>query len=180
MNDAPFNALRNEVGTCRRCPLAETRLHAVFGEGPERNAGRPCGGGPRAKEDESGRPFVGLLGTFAGRTAGGGQASQGEAVHHEHREVPPSRKTAFLQKRRRPPAARSLLRSCGIRPRLVITAGNAPTRALLGTGDNDAARTFTCVWEGMELSVLPLFHPSYLLRNRGRAEGSRSHAGRHP
>lgn len=54
-----WEALREECLACRRCVLAETRNHVVFGEGVP-NAEILCiGEGPGEQEDLSGRPFVG-------------------------------------------------------------------------------------------------------------------------
>lgn len=175
MNDAPFNALRNEVVACERCPLAETRLHAVFGEGPERTPVVLVGEAPGAKEDESGRPFVGLSGRLLSELLEeAGLPREKLFITNTVKCRPPENR---LPSKAETAACRPFLAAQlrHIRPRLVITAGNAPTRALLGTKEGITTlrgRLHTCVWEGMELSVLPLFHPSYLLRNRERAEGS--------
>lgn len=54
-----WESLREECLNCRRCALADTRNHVVFGEGPE-NAEVMCiGEGPGEQEDLTGRPFVG-------------------------------------------------------------------------------------------------------------------------
>ncbi len=175
MHDAAFNEMRKEVETCARCPLAATRSLAVFGEGPESTPAVLVGEAPGAKEDESGRPFVGLSGRLLSELLEeAGLPREKLFITNTVKCRPPENR---LPSRAETAACRPFLAAQlrRIRPRLVITAGNAPTRALLGTKEGISAlrgRLHTCVWEGMELSVLPLFHPSYLLRNRGRAEGS--------
>lgn len=49
---------------CRKCPLHETRRHAVPGEGPLDARCMFIGEAPGAREDEVGRPFVGQSGRF--------------------------------------------------------------------------------------------------------------------
>ena len=175
MNDAAFNEMRQEIGECGRCPLAATRRCAVFGEGPERTPIVLIGEAPGAKEDESGRPFVGLSGRLlSDLLEEGGLPRERLFITNMVKCRPPENR---LPSKAEMAACRPYLAAqlAHIRPRLVITAGNAPTRALLGMKEGISTlrgRLHSCVWEGMELVVLPLFHPSYLLRNRSRAEGS--------
>ena len=57
-------AIAEEVRGCPRCKLAQTRRHAVPGEGPPTSAIMFIGEGPGAREDETGVPFVGAAGQF--------------------------------------------------------------------------------------------------------------------
>lgn len=47
---------------CTKCPLSETRIKAVPGEGPQQASMMFVGEAPGANEDETGRPFVGQSG----------------------------------------------------------------------------------------------------------------------
>ena len=60
MNDYP--ALVEEILACQRCPLAQTRTHAVPGEGNLQARLMIIGEGPGAEEDRYGRPFIGRAG----------------------------------------------------------------------------------------------------------------------
>ena len=69
MSDLPFDerlarleALEEVVRGCPRCPLSQTRRHAVPGEGPVDAQILFVGEGPGAREDQTGRPFVGPAG----------------------------------------------------------------------------------------------------------------------
>ena len=53
-----------EVSVCVRCPLHQSRLKAVPGEGPVKAAIMFIGEGPGFHENQSGRPFVGNAGSF--------------------------------------------------------------------------------------------------------------------
>ncbi len=52
------------IRTCRMCALAETRTHAVPGEGPLDAEVMFIGEAPGVNEDRQGRPFVGAAGQF--------------------------------------------------------------------------------------------------------------------
>lgn len=53
-----------EVRACRRCPLSQTRVQAVPGEGPADARIMFIGEGPGFHEDQQGRPFVGASGQY--------------------------------------------------------------------------------------------------------------------
>ena len=55
-------AIADEVRTCTRCPLAARRTLAVPGEGNALSDVLLVGEGPGAREDATGRPFVGPAG----------------------------------------------------------------------------------------------------------------------
>lgn len=60
-------SLRDVAVRCVRCPLHESRTQVVFGEG-NRNARLVCvGEAPGAREDDTGRPFVGRAGQLLDR-----------------------------------------------------------------------------------------------------------------
>jgi len=66
MKDAsPVKALeqiQKQVTGCKKCPLHQERLNAVFGEGPWDAPIMVIGEGPGANEDKQGLPFVGRAG----------------------------------------------------------------------------------------------------------------------
>ena len=57
-------ALYARVRSCRLCPLARTRTHAVPGEGSIGSEVMFIGEAPGVNEDRQGRPFVGAAGQF--------------------------------------------------------------------------------------------------------------------
>jgi DNA polymerase len=52
------------IRKCIRCQLAEGRMNAVPGEGPQHSKMMFVGEAPGAKEDETGRPFIGQSGNL--------------------------------------------------------------------------------------------------------------------
>ena len=59
---AALAAVADEVRVCTRCALSARRTHAVPGEGNLRSDVLLVGEGPGAREDATGRPFVGPAG----------------------------------------------------------------------------------------------------------------------
>lgn len=59
---ALLDQIAQEINTCRRCPLGQTRLHAVPGEGNPAAELMFIGEGPGFDEDHQGRPFIGRAG----------------------------------------------------------------------------------------------------------------------
>jgi uracil-DNA glycosylase family 4 len=56
--------IAQEVSTCRKCALYQSRKCAVPGEGPANSEIMFIGEGPGVNENEQGRPFVGAAGNF--------------------------------------------------------------------------------------------------------------------
>ena len=59
---AVLDQIAEEIKTCRRCPLGQTRLNAVPGEGNPAAELMFIGEGPGFDEDHQGRPFIGRAG----------------------------------------------------------------------------------------------------------------------
>ena len=57
-----WNTLKNQCGTCQKCPLSKTRTNVVFGVGCESADIMFIGEGPGEQEDLQGEPFVGAAG----------------------------------------------------------------------------------------------------------------------
>lgn len=57
-----LSAMADEIRVCQLCRLADTRTHAVPGEGNPQASIMFVGEGPGEQEDQSGRPFVGRSG----------------------------------------------------------------------------------------------------------------------
>ena len=57
-----LSALREHIGDCRRCALADTRTRLVFGSGDPHARLMFIGEAPGKNEDLTGEPFVGAAG----------------------------------------------------------------------------------------------------------------------
>ena len=167
-----FAELQGKSKTCTLCRLCESRTHVVFGEGPQ-----PCdlvfiGEGPGEVEDQTGRPFVGRAGQLLTEIlTAGGLPRESVYITNTVKCRPPENRLPLQDE----------MEACWpyleaqifhLKPKLIVTLGNAPTQLLLDTkeGITKIRGQFFPWKQGVE--VFPMFHPSYLLRNPSREKGS--------
>lgn len=162
--DPSLEAIREDIGDCRRCKLHEHRKTIVFGEGDPRARLVFVGEGPGADEDASGRPFVGRAGQLLDKII--------VAIGLKREEV----YIANIVKCR-PPGNRTperdevdtcepfLMRQLAfIRPAVIVALGSPAFQCLLRTREPiTRARGQWRDWNGVK--VMPTFHPAFLLRS---------------
>jgi uracil-DNA glycosylase len=158
-----LSQLAEQVRTCQRCRLAQTRLNAVPGEGPEDAPIVLIGEGPGFYEDRQGRPFVG---------------KSGELLEKLLASIGLSRRDVFITNvvKCRPPDNRDPLpdeiEACRpylgrqielIQPKLVITLGRI-SMARYFPGQSITRIHGQIKWDGAT-GYIPMFHPAAALRN---------------
>ncbi|NPA50780.1 MAG: uracil-DNA glycosylase [Epsilonproteobacteria bacterium] len=157
--------LREIVLNCHLCDLAKTRRNVVFGEGDPKAKLMFVGEGPGATEDATGRPFVGRAGELLTKMI--------ENVLY----IPRSKVYIANIVKCRPPNNRvptpTEALTCRpylfkqieiISPKLIVTLGATAYRYLT----NDTTPISKVRGEIIKmgnLTIIPTFHPSYLLRN---------------
>ena len=178
-----LSELSSKICACLNCPLGRpeglqpdgTVSYHVPGEGPENARIVIIGEAPGAEEDRTGRPFIGRSGRLLTEilTAAGLDRSAA-FVTSVCKCRPPQNRTPL----------RPEIRACMpwlyeqlslIRPDVLLTVGNVPTQTLLGvkTGIKSLRGSFhTIEAGGRRVTLRPLFHPAYLLRNPVRTPGS--------
>lgn len=175
--------VNEKIRTCLSCPLGRpegrqpdgTLSRHVPGEGPESAEIMVVGEAPGAEEERTGLPFVGRSGRLLTEilTAAGLERSR-----------------LFITSvcKCRPPENRNPLKAeisaCfpwleaqldALRPRMVLTVGNVPTQTLLGVKAGIKSlrgSLYDFQPGGRKMTLCPLFHPAYLLRNPRRTPGS--------
>jgi len=138
----------------------------IFGEGPLRARAAVVGESPGPPDIDSGRPFMGPAGQMLERILGSVGLSRGECyltnvvkIICTGDEITPEWLSFFTPYLRRELAV--------VRPRVVISFGNTPTRALLRTKKPiSQMRGEFHDYEGTPL--MPTFNPAYLLRDPTR------------
>jgi uracil-DNA glycosylase len=165
--------LAEQVAQCRKCRLAATRTKTVFGEGSPDARIMFIGEGPGAREDQTGRPFVGRAGELLTRIIELGMGIPRGGVYIAN--IVKCRPTVDQQMQRdRPPdpeeaAACSpyLLKQIEILcPAVIVALGSPSAKFLLKT--NTGITKLRGTWgEFCGIPVMPTFHPSYVLRNGG-------------
>jgi DNA polymerase len=165
-NAAPaLQAIRDEIGDCRRCKLCERRTQVVFGVGNPNAALMFVGEGPGEDEDRKGEPFVGRAGQLLTDIITRGMGLE--------------RKDVYIANvvKCRPPGNRNpepdeiaacqpfLFRQIeSVSPKVVVALGKFAAQTLLETATPiSKLRGRWFPFRGRKL--MPTFHPSYLLRN---------------
>lgn len=162
---AALAQIARRIAACQACTLCSGRRNTVPGEGAPRPRLLFIGEGPGADEDRSGRPFVGPAGQLLDKmiTAMGLARDQVYIANVVKCRPPDNRTPESDEVAACLPYLEQQVQV--LAPRIICTLGNTPLRAL--TGDPTAGitrhRGRPFQWRG--ITVVPTFHPSYLLRN---------------
>ena len=160
-----LDALRSEIGDCRRCRLHKGRTRLVFGEGTDRAKLVFVGEGPGEDEDLAGRPFVGKAGRKLTEIIQKGMGlKRGEVyICNVVKCRPPGNRDPendeiatcipFLKKQ-----------LALIRPEVICVLGRIAGKGLFG-GDFKISRERGKWRSFMDIPVMCTYHPAYILRN---------------
>jgi uracil-DNA glycosylase family 4 len=164
-----LSLLQKQARQCENCALSTTRKQVVFGEGSGKATLVFVGEAPGEEEDQQGRPFVGragkLLDQMIERTG-----FRREDVYicnvlkcrppgnrdPEPTEVEACREYLFHQLRL-------------INPRVICTLGRHAYNTLLGV-DERITRIRGVLTRYRGITLLPTYHPSFLLRNASKVK----------
>ena len=160
--------IRKNLGDCQRCKLGKTRKNLVFGVGNPQARLVFVGEGPGADEDLKGEPFVGEAGQVLNRiiTAMGIKREDVYICNVVKCRPPGNRDPEADEISACSPFLLRQIRS--IQPEVIVTLGKFASQTLLGTKEPiTKLRGKFRDFHGIPL--MPTFHPSYLLRNKGDA-----------
>lgn len=159
-----LESIRSDIGDCRRCKLAPTRTHIVFGSGNPNAELVFVGEAPGYDEDQQGLPFVGRAGQLLTKII--------ESINLKREEVYICNVLKCRPPENRNPepdevaACHPFLKRqlATIRPKVVCCLGTFAARTVLQTAapiSKLRGRFFDM--DGMR--VIATFHPAYLLRS---------------
>ncbi|MCZ0934622.1 MAG: uracil-DNA glycosylase [Gemmatimonadetes bacterium] len=165
--EAPeLEALSALVASCSRCTLHESRKNPVFGEGAADARVVCVGEAPGAREDDTGRPFVGRAGGLLDRLLLSiGLPRKSVYICNVLKSRPPRNRDPLPEE----VAACSpyLLRQLAlIEPEVIIAFGAFAARTLLET-KSALGRLRGAVHRYSGYPVVVTYHPAALLRNPG-------------
>ena len=177
-----FDQIQTAGLACQRCGLCQSRKQVVFGQGPV-----PCdimliGEAPGADEDEQGIPFVGRAGQLLTKILESVDIKRPTDIYIANTikcRPPDNRVPTLTETMACAPWLSAQLVT--IKPKILLLAGTPSLKAILGEHISDKetiskvrGRWFKIPVSYMEelLYVMPLFHPSYLLRNPSKEPGS--------
>jgi uracil-DNA glycosylase len=156
--------IREDLGDCTRCKLHQGRKNIVFGVGNPNADLMFIGEGPGAEEDRSGEPFVGPAGQLLTKII--------KAMGFNRDEVYIANIVKCRPPKNRDPE-RDEIEACigflraqvaAVQPKVIVSLGRPASQTLLQT--QTSISRLRGQWKSFEgISVMPTFHPSYLLRS---------------
>jgi len=163
---ADLSSLSALVSACGRCALHETRNMPVFGEGAHDARVVCVGEAPGAREDETGRPFVGRAGQLLDRLLlTVGLARESVYICNVLKSRPPKNRDPLPDEVEA--CSPYLLRQLAlIEPEVIIAFGAFAARTLLET-TSALGRMRGSVHRYAGYPVVVTYHPAALLRNPG-------------
>ncbi|HVR70750.1 MAG TPA: uracil-DNA glycosylase [Vicinamibacteria bacterium] len=159
-------AIRDEIGDCQRCRLAPTRKTIVFGQGNPRARLMFVGEAPGGDEDEQGLAFVGKAGQLLTKII--------EAMGLTREDVFIANVIMCRPPQNRNPEPDEVI-ACqpflerkieAIRPKVLVGLGKFGAHWLLKTAE-PITRLRGRLGRYHGITVMPTYHPAYLLRNPG-------------
>lgn len=157
--------LREFIGDCKRCKLAQYRTHLVFGTGNPRARLMFVGEGPGAEEDAQGEPFVGRAGRLLTDIIERGMGLRRADVYicnvikcrpPENRNPEPDEVAAcqpFLDRQ-----------IDLVSPEVIVALGTFAAQALFN--ERTPISRMRGQWREVRgIKAMPTFHPAYLLRS---------------
>jgi DNA polymerase len=167
----PLPALSTLVKACTNCPLHEHATQGVPGEGPADARLFLIGEQPGDMEDLEGRPFIGPAGqllTEAMERAGLDRSSAylTNAVKHFKFELRGKKRLHRTPSAQNVDACAQWLHAehQAVAPAVTVTLGATALRGLLGKSVPLARVRGTELWLPSGGTLIPTFHPAYLLR----------------
>ncbi len=165
--------IKLECQGCERCPLGKTRTNVVFSAGVPNSNIVLIGEAPGYNEDMTGEPFVGRAGQLLDKIL----ASVGFDRHKniyicntikcrppENRDPLPEEKIACRNYLDRQLAC--------LKPKIILLCGKVALTSFMETKDGITKLRGRWFDGPFGSKMMPIFHPSYLLRNPSHKEGS--------
>ena len=165
--------VKSECENCTKCSLCKTRHNVVFSAGIPNSKLMLIGEAPGYYEDMQGEPFVGKAGQLLDKILGCVGFSRKENVYicNTLKCRPPENRDPLPEEKQ---ACRQYLESQIniIKPRIILLCGKVAVNSFIDT--KLGITKLRGKWfEGPNFSkMMPIFHPSYLLRNDSREKGS--------
>jgi len=170
-----YEEAKESAAKCTKCDLYKNRTNSVFGSGKV-----PCdlmliGEAPGADEDLQGAPFIGRAGKLLTEILASVGIMRPDDIYIANTVKcrPPENRAPLLSEQEacRPYLAAQIFQF--VKPKIIILAGTPAVKAILKI--DDPISTIRGKWfklEESEISVMPIFHPAYLLRNPRKDKGA--------
>ena len=170
-NYSSLKKLNSECVECTSCNLSETRKNVVVGKGNESAQVVIIGEGPGEQEDITGLPFVGRAGKMLDTALSSVDIDPLEACSITNIvkcRPPNNRKPSAVESEACMPWLNEQINL--LKPKIIILAGSTAVQSFLGI-DEPISKIRGQWIEKDNIKYMPIFHPSYLLRNPSKNKG---------
>ena len=166
-----FNLLEKKCISCTKCSLSTGRTNVVFGRGNPKARILIIGEGPGQQEDKQGLAFVGRAGKMLNKSflSVGIDTNEDCYISNIVKCRPPNnRKPKSIEIEKCMPWLDSQIEL--IKPKVIVLAGSTAVQSYLNI--NQPISKIRGKWITREsIKYMPIFHPSYLLRNSSNEKG---------
>ena len=171
VNQEKFQILQNECSTCVKCSLSTTRKNVVFGRGNPNSKLFVVGEGPGQQEDEQGLAFVGRAGKMLDSVflSVGIDTIEDCYISNIVKCRPPNnRKPLANEVKECLPWLNEQIEL--IKPKVIVLAGSTAVQSYLDIYEPISKLRGEWIVRD-DIKYMPIFHPSYLLRNPSKEKG---------
>ena len=170
-NYSSLKKLNSECVEWVACNLSKTRKNVVVGKGNESAHVVIIGEGPGEQEDITGLPFVGRAGKMLDTALSSVDIDPLEDCYITNIvkcRPPNNRKPSAAESEACMPWLNEQINL--LKPKIIILAGSTAVQSFLGI--NEPISKIRGQWiEKDNIKYMPIFHPSYLLRNPSKNKG---------
>jgi len=171
INKLNFQNLEKNCLSCVRCSLSTTRTNVVFGRGNPKAKLFIIGEGPGQQEDEQGIAFVGRAGKMLDSvfSSVGIDTNKDCYISNIVKCRPPdNRKPLANEVSECIPWLTQQIKL--IKPKVIVLAGSTAVQSYLNIDEPISKLRGTWIIKE-NIKFMPIFHPSYLLRNPSKEKG---------
>ena len=165
--------IKQKCINCQKCALAKTRTKLVFSDGVPNSKLMLIGEAPGYWEDQKGLPFVGKAGQLLDKIFQSVGLSRKKHVYicNTLKCRPPDNRDPFEDEKA---ACREYLDAQIeiLKPRIILLCGKVALNSFINTTYGITKMRGQWFDGPFGSKMMPIFHPSYLLRNDSREKGS--------
>lgn len=165
--------IKEKCLTCQKCPLCQTRTNIVFGDGVPNHKLVLIGEAPGYWEDQKGKPFVGKAGQLLDKIFASVGLSRERDVYicNTIKCRPPDNRNPLPEEKE---ACREYLDAQLkiLQPKIILLCGSVALQSMLPQYSGITKVRGKWFDGPYGSKMMPIFHPSYLLRNDSREKGS--------
>ena len=168
-----WEEIENFVNHCHRCPLCQTRQHAVMGRGDHHAEIMFIAEAPGAKEDEAGIPFVGPAGQLLDKLLADCGLTREEIYISNIIKCHPPRNRDPQEEEKAQCFPYLRYEAFLLKPKIIVCLGRVAAQKII-TPDFRITRQHGTWLHRKNCYLTAVYHPSALLRDNSKLEPTRA------